>query len=101
MSNDMLGNMLLHVNFLAMRAIFAKLLEEHFALSGDPAQKADEWLRFFEKVADTMAFPSETPEWSDLAAQEFRDIVMAIIHQARSQALHEPFDPDAHHRRTP
>ncbi|WP_298377464.1 hypothetical protein [Azospirillum sp.] len=93
-----LGNMLLHVNLLALGTLMAKLMEEQFRQSGDPAAKADEWLRLFEATAGQMTFPNETPEWSDLAAQEFRDILMQHIHRARAVALGQECDPRAYLR---
>ncbi|SMH28800.1 hypothetical protein [Azospirillum agricola] len=93
-----LGNMLLHVNLLALGTLMAKLMEELFRQSGDPAAKADEWLRLFETTAGQMTFASETPEWSDLAAQEFRDILMQHIHRARAVALGQDCDPRAYLR---
>ena len=64
----------------------------------DPAGKADEWLRLFEATAAQMTFAGETPEWSDLTAQEFRDVLMQHIHRARAMALGEECDPRAYLR---
>lgn len=100
MDTEKLGNMVLHVNLLAMRAMLVKMMAEIFEQSGDANMKASDWMRFFEKVADQLSFPGETPEWSDLASQEFREVVMITLHQARAQALKEPYDPEAHHLRT-
>ncbi|WP_084536707.1 hypothetical protein [Azospirillum halopraeferens] len=92
----MTGNMLLHVNLLALRALLVKLMEERFLATGDPAGKADEWLSLFGAAADRMTFPDATPEWSDLAAQEFRDILVQMIDQARALAMRRPAtDPAA------
>jgi hypothetical protein len=95
-----LGNVVLHVNLLAMGVLLDKLMEELFRQSGNPAKKADEWLRLFEATADQMTFPTETPEWSDIAAQEFRDVLMQHIHRARAVALGEPIDDRAYLRRS-
>lgn len=97
--NVKLGNVILHVNLLALGVLVDKLMEELFRQSGNPDDKAEEWLRLFEATADQMTFPSETPEWSDFAAQEFRDILMQHIHRARAVALGELVDDRAFLRR--
>ncbi|MGQ9365721.1 hypothetical protein [Azospirillum sp. ST 5-10] len=89
-ADTMMGNMLLHVNLLAMRALLVKVMEELFRRSDDPAAKADEWLRLFDRSASRMTFPDASPEWSDLAAQEFRDILVQTIGHARSLAVPAP-----------
>lgn len=94
----MLGNMLLHVNLLALGTLMTKLMAEMFRKDEDPAGKADEWLRLFEATAAQMTFAGETPEWSDLTAQEFRDVLMQHIHRARAMALGEECDPRAYLR---
>ncbi|MCW2239739.1 hypothetical protein [Azospirillum canadense] len=94
-----LGNVVLHANLLAMGVLLDKMMEELFRRSEDPRKKADEWLRLFEVTADQMTFPTESPEWSDLASQEFRDILMKHIHRARSMAIGEPIDDHAYLRR--
>lgn len=63
-----LGNMLLHVNLPALGALLAKVMEELFRQSGDPAARADEWLRLFEATAGQMTFATETPEWEGVTA---------------------------------
>lgn len=75
------------------------LMEEMFRSADDPAAKADEWLRLFETTAGLMTFPEASPEWSDVAVQEFRDVLMQTIHHARVLAVRQPFDPEADLRR--
>lgn len=86
-ADAMMGNMLLHVNLLATRALLVKTMEEVFRAAPDPAAKADEWMRLFDRSASLMTFPDTAPEWSDLAAQEFRDILLQMIGSARSLAV--------------
>lgn len=93
---DRLGNMLLHVELLATRSLLAKIIAELFALSGAPAAKAEEWVRFYEQVANQITFPGETPEWSDIASQEFRDVIMLTLQLARAQALRASPDGSPH-----
>lgn len=82
-----INEMLVHVNLLATRALLVKLMEELFRQSGDPAAKADEWLDLFEASAAKMTFPNTSPDWSDVAAQEFRDALVQIVGHARSLAV--------------
>jgi hypothetical protein len=46
-----------------------------------------------------MTFPEASPDWSDVAAQEFRDVLIQLVHQARALAVRQPFDPEAYRRR--
>lgn len=99
MSNEIEEKMLRHVQSLAQGMLLEFLLSAHFKHSSDPIKAADDLLAIAEQISDQMTFPEAGPEWSDLAAQEFRDSLVRHIHRAKAVATGEPFDPTAFHKR--
>ncbi len=96
MADDAKEVTLRHVQFLALGFIVTKLLAREFALSANANEMAAEWLNLTELESEEITFPSLPPEWSDIAAQEYRDSAIRIVLRARALATKEPFDPDAY-----
>ena len=96
MADDAKEATLRYVQFLALGDIVIKLLAREFALSADANEMAAEWLNLTELVSEKMTFPDLPPEWSDIAAQEYRDSAIRHIRRARALATGEPFDPEAY-----
>ena len=90
-----------HVQMLAQGILIEWLLAAHFSRAKNPAKVANEMLASAEKIGAKMTFPEVGPEWSDLAAQEFRDFLMQHIHRAKALATGKPFDPTAFYKRVP
>ena len=96
MADDAKEATLRHVQFLALADLVIKLLAREFALSANANEMAAEWLNLTELVSEKMTFPDLPPEWSDIAAQEYRDSAIRHILRSRALATEEPFDPDAY-----
>lgn len=96
MADDAKEATLRRVLFFAFADIVIKLLTREFALSANANEMAAEWLNLTELETEKMTFPDLPPEWSDVAAQEYRDSEIRHILRARALATGEPFDPDAY-----
>ena len=101
MADERREKMLRFVQFQALGTLVEWLLTAHFAKSGNPEQTADDMLLLAEKLSDQTTFPEAGAEWSDLAAQEYRDTLVRHIHRAKALATGTPFDPDAYRKRAP
>ncbi len=98
MADDVKEATLRHVQFLALNLIVTKLLAREFALSANANEMAAEWLNLTELESERITFPDLPPEWSDIAAQEYRDSAIRIVLRARAFATGEPLDPNAYSR---
>lgn len=93
--------MLRSVQYQALCTLVEWMLTAHFSRTDNPASTADDMLLLAERLSDQMSYPDLGPEWSDLAAQEFRDTLVRHIHRAKALATGEPFDPDGFRKRAP
>ena len=98
MADDAKEATLRHVQFLALNLIVTKLLAREFALSANANELAADWLNLTELESEGMTFPDLLPEWSDIAAQEYRDSAIRLVLRARALATGEPHDPNAYER---
>ena len=96
MTGDTKEATLRQVQFLALGYIIEMLLAREFSLSANTNEMAAEWLNLTELASEKMTFPDLPPEWSDVAAQEYRDSAIRHILRARALATGESFDPDAY-----
>ena len=82
------------VQVQALSMAVTKLLARHLASGGNTEEAARQWLNLTELESDEMKFEGLPPEWSDLAAQEYRDSAIRLGLRARALATGQPLDPE-------